>query len=157
MFVTPPDFSQLFPLFFIFSIDVKFAENQGLYCYAWAHGTNSWKYTKLLIKTLHHKDFSQPLFACSKSTINTLEQGAKYFKANNKATTIASLMWRHRTIIVVLLVSLLSTLNMFYTLFYCFYYWLWTGKWRQGWYFFYNIMNRTKSIASSSFNWKIHI
>ena len=31
--------------------------------------------TKLLIKALHHRYFSQSVFACSKSTAETLEQG----------------------------------------------------------------------------------
>ena len=33
---------------------------------------------KLLIKPLCHKYFPQLAFACSKSTIETLEQGVKY-------------------------------------------------------------------------------
>ena len=33
--------------------------------------------TKILIKPLHHRYFSQPQFACLKSTIKTLEQGVK--------------------------------------------------------------------------------
>ena len=33
---------------------------------------------KLLIRTLCHKYFPQPAFACSKLTIETIEQGVKF-------------------------------------------------------------------------------
>ena len=45
--------------------------------------------TKLLIKPLRHKYFPQPAFACSKLTIETLEQGVKF--VINKCTRTTSL------------------------------------------------------------------
>ena len=55
------------------------------------HGTNSWKYTResKAFKPLCHKHFPQKAFACSKLTIQTLEQGVKFFI--NKDTRRASL------------------------------------------------------------------
>ena len=44
---------------------------------------------KLSIKSLCHKYFPQPAFACSKSTIATLEQGVKF--VINKDTRMTSL------------------------------------------------------------------
>ena len=76
-FITPPDLTYLFPFFFTFSIvrkEIKLVKNQGMYCYAQTGSTNSWRF----IKPLCHRYFSQPQFACSKSTIKTLEQGVKY-------------------------------------------------------------------------------
>ena len=48
---------------------------------------------------------SQPAFTCSKLTIQTLEQGVKYVKVNNKDTS------------GIVLVSLLLTLNIFHSMF----------------------------------------
>ena len=47
--------------------------------------------TELLIKPLDHIYFSQAQFSCSKSTIETLEQGFKMFKFNNKDTKMMSM------------------------------------------------------------------
>ena len=44
---------------------------------------------KLLIQPLCHKYFPQPAFACSKLTIETLEQGVKF--VINKNTRMTSL------------------------------------------------------------------
>ena len=62
---------------------------------------------KLLIKFLRHRYFSQPTFACSKSTIDTLEQGVKYGRVSFRG--------RHCTvndiILHLVLLFLLLTLN----------------------------------------------
>ena len=42
---------------------------------------------KLLIKTLCHKYFPQPAFACSKLRIETLEQGVKFVINKDTRTT----------------------------------------------------------------------
>ena len=47
----------LFPLTFTFSINVKLAENHRMYYYAQTHGTNSWKFKKLLVELLRHRYF----------------------------------------------------------------------------------------------------
>ena len=42
---------------------------------------------KLLIKPLRHKYFPQPAFACSKLTVETQEQGVKFFINKDTRTT----------------------------------------------------------------------
>ena len=68
------------------------------------------------------KPFTHWTFSCSKSTIETLHQGWKLFKVNNKHI--------RKMPNVVVLASLLLTLTRLHILFYCFYCWIWTGKCR---------------------------
>ena len=56
--------------------------------------------------------YSQPASACSKLTIETLEQEVKYVQVNNRDT---------RKTPMAVLVSLLLTLNILHTLLECFY------------------------------------
>ena len=49
-----------------FNCFLSFAENQRMYCYAWTHGTNTWKFIKLLTEPLHHRYF-YALFRSSRS------------------------------------------------------------------------------------------
>ena len=79
--ITPPNLTELFPLFFTFSTEeVHLQKTRD--CIAMLRPTtqvcgNLREKTKILIKPLHHRYFSQPQFACLKSTIKTLEQGVK--------------------------------------------------------------------------------
>ena len=111
--------------------------------------------TKLFVKPLRHRYFSQTQFACSKSTIETRVKYVRSYRTVNKPERH---QWREDSaqsktpfdvfivdfehILHLVLVFLLLTLNKQ----------IW-----QSCFIFYNIKKRSIIIVSSSFYWKIYI